>query len=321
MFNDFFAILPYFVRCIGCWPGSEVIDLPNRYSLDPGDTCECLGLKCRCSKRKTVAPGLKRGWQEPKRKMHKNAGSHWKFASTKGDHRLKSYGCLDADLPLPRSGEDMSHMHYLHHIYWYLLYCINLGLFSIYFHPCPCLQEAFRPTSSHPKFFPSHLPHKTWSRGSNSFQTPVGLDPKLGQEPLQFLKHKRGFERGKLPGKNGGFMRCGDINYYLGILGLRFGRFLGGKPLKSDYTITPHNGSHTPAYNWNCDLKDDDEPWFACIAWYCICFFLPYGFGRKSDCSQLQTGGWPTSLEFLKMSFHFPNGKSTFFSCGILWNI
>lgn len=64
----------------------------------------------------------------------KNAGSHWKFASTKGDHRLKSYGCLDADLPLPRSG--------------------------IHFHPCPCLQEAFRPTSSHPKFFHPICPTK-----------------------------------------------------------------------------------------------------------------------------------------------------------------
>ena len=149
MFNDFYAILPYFVRCIGCWPGSEVIDLLNRYSLDPGDTCECLGLKCRCSKRKTVAPGLKRGWQEPKRKMHKNAGSHWKFASTKGDHRLKSYGCLDADLPLPRSGEDMSHMHYLHHIYWYLLYCINLGLFSIHFHPFPSISIHVRVCRRH----------------------------------------------------------------------------------------------------------------------------------------------------------------------------
>jgi len=146
------------------------------------------------------------------------------------------------------------------------IYCIaktwdSFPSISIHFHPCPCLQEAFRPTSSHPKFFHLICPQNLVAR-FQLFSDASGPGPQAGQGAVAVFKAQKGLRTWgvTVPGKNGGFMRCGDINYYLGILGLRLGRFLGGKPLKSDYTITPHNGSHTPAYNWNCDLKDDDEP-------------------------------------------------------------
>ena len=143
-------------------------------------------------------------------------------------------------------------------------YIISIDKFGTFFHPFPSISIHVRVCRRHSVRLQAILSFSTPFAPQNLvarfqlFSDASGPGPQVGQ-PLQFLKHKRGFERGELPGKNGGFMRCGDIDYYLGILGLQLGRFLGGKPLKSD-TITPHNGSHTPAFNWNCDLKDDDEP-------------------------------------------------------------
>ena len=91
----------------------------------------------------------------------------------------------------------------------YLLISIVLQKLGTLFHPFPSISIHVRVCRRHSVrlqailSFSISFAHKTWSRGSNSFQTPVGLDPKLGKEPLQFLKHKRGFERGELlyPGK------------------------------------------------------------------------------------------------------------------------
>ena len=110
-----------------CSPASEVIDLLNRYSLDPGDTCECLGSLNAAAPNgfnhcaifqggqifqgrlmlvlKAMAFGV-RGWRGADRNKSVLLGRTLSLQLVQVITD-KNYGCLDVPLFLPRSREDI----------------------------------------------------------------------------------------------------------------------------------------------------------------------------------------------------------------------